>query len=253
MNIPKDSPFLLLLDFDGVICDSAMECFVSSWRAFRGISGLPADIDAPVDLPEEFLSLRPFIRTGEDFVLIQEILQRGIPVHSQMDFDGVAAGKSEAELREYRKRFYEARTNLLVESREYWLELNMLYSHMKTPLKTASGSDGLRIISTKKPCFIVEILKGNGIFIPESRVYLAPKEGKLPLAAELVEDSELDTAVLIDDQIDHITGNNRKDIQVGLATWGYVKKEWFTRLPPTVSLVKPEDMRKLFDAFGKVS
>ena len=61
-------PTLVFLDFDGVICDSALECLVSSWEAYFRDHGRDAPKAVPVDLKERFLALRPYVRSGEDSV-----------------------------------------------------------------------------------------------------------------------------------------------------------------------------------------
>ena len=241
--------FLLLLDFDGVICDSAMECLVSSWAAYQSIRGGRDESALPACLKQDFLSMRPFIRTGEDFVLVQDLIDRQIIVRSQKEFDRFAAEKTRDEMDLFRKLFYAARTSLMTSNRDYWLDLNVIYHHMIEPLKELCDRDGLRIISTKRPEFIVEILRAKGIPFPRERVYLSPREGKLALAARLLDESRLDKACLVDDQIDHISGNTRQDMDVNLASWGYVKEEWIRDAPAGVAVIDSEEMLVLFNIF----
>ena len=64
---------IFCIDFDGVICDSIKECFLSSAHAL----GHDPEIlsDAGNVKFRKFKSLRPFVRSGEDYILIQQWLK----------------------------------------------------------------------------------------------------------------------------------------------------------------------------------
>ena len=240
----KKTP-LLVLDFDGVICDSVDECFASSWTAYHelrlGRTGARPD-DA---MRQGFKILRPFVRSGEDFVLIQEILARGTRVADQASFDAAARKEGEAVRERYRELFYQARSDHLRRDRAGWLALNRVYPHMKLALSRLPSSAPPFVLSTKKPPFIAEILAANGVGIPPERIIWSDAEPKLHTAARLRDQAGCPEAVFIEDQVDAIQGNADPRIRPYLATWGYVKKEWLSG--SEVALLTPDDFLKLVE------
>ncbi|WP_411727104.1 hypothetical protein [Methyloglobulus sp.] len=62
------------LDFDGVICDSAVETAITGWKAASGILG-----DIPKAVPQEMIGrfrlVRPIIETGYEAILAMRLLQ----------------------------------------------------------------------------------------------------------------------------------------------------------------------------------
>jgi len=240
-----DSPFILCLDFDGVICDSAIECLVSSWIAYFDLltRQRPAAVD--INLKNAFLSLRPFIRSGEDYVLIQELIDHRVAVRTQEDFDAQIKRVGTRNMELYKRLFYEAREGLIERNRDYWLSLNELYTHMRDPLRDNAGNGKLYIVSTKRSDFILEILRANGIPFPSERVLYAGPKGKADLVAEILRRESIARAFFVDDQIDHLTGGQEADIVPCLAAWGYVKKEWLQE-PRGVCVFYPEEMQEIF-------
>jgi phosphoglycolate phosphatase-like HAD superfamily hydrolase len=226
-------PTLVFLDFDGVICDSALECLVSSWEAYFRDHGRDAPKAVPVDLKERFLALRPYVRSGEDFMLCQQILHEGPAVASQEDFDRLASSNGPTALSHLRETFYTARARLLKEERTHWIRLNRLYPWVAARLPRWAASPCAYILSTKRPQYIDEILRASGIAFPTSRILFSEKDKKGARIEELLERRGRKGAVIVDDQIDHLAAIRRSSarISVYLAAWGYVKPEWLIDCP----------------------
>jgi phosphoglycolate phosphatase-like HAD superfamily hydrolase len=217
---------VLVLDFDGVICDSIDECSPSSWAAFHRLYR-GADAGDPTEASRgRFARLRPFIRTGEDFLIIQGLLWRGQEIASQEGFDEEARRVGEETRALYRRLFYQARTELLDNDRARWMGLNHLYPHMREAFRLLPPDAALFILSTKEPRFIAEILAANGVLVPEERILLAEAEPKLVTVEKLRARGGFADAVFVEDQIDAIRGNANGAIRVYLASWGYVKPAW---------------------------
>jgi phosphoglycolate phosphatase-like HAD superfamily hydrolase len=229
-------PHLLVLDFDGVICDSVDECFASSWEAWQRMTGGGPVPPAPPGRREAFCRLRPFLRGGQDYGVIQWIAERGLSVADQAGFDAVAREMGEARLAEFRRRFYEARERMLAENRDRWLAMHRIYPHVREAFGFLDRSR-LRILSTKKAPYILELLSANGIGVPADNVHYCPSGPKVPRAAELLEQSGLSRAVFVDDQVDFLLGAGDPRVDCYLASWGYVQPGWLT--DPRVSVLDP--------------
>jgi phosphoglycolate phosphatase-like HAD superfamily hydrolase len=237
--------FLLCLDFDGVICDSARECFVSSWMAYHHLVKKEQPSYMPVDLLKEFLTLRPFIRAGGDYVFIQEMLETGVVVKDQEDFDSFTGPPGSDKVREYKEIFYQARESVMAGDRDYWIGLNRVYHHMIDPLKSLAAKEALHIVSTKRPDFIVEILNTAGVEFPPKRIHYSYDKGKLEIVAEILAETGVSRAVFVDDQIDHLRDGN-SNVECWLAAWGYVKDEWLES-SGGVGVLDTETMGRIFD------
>ncbi|MCX7029192.1 MAG: HAD family hydrolase [Spirochaetes bacterium] len=241
---------LLVLDFDGVICDSVEECYESSREArFRLRGGAGPVPEPPADGLAAFARMRPFVRNGEDFLVMLDAAERGVPVPDQAAFDALAAGIGPKVLRDFKARFYDARERLLAEERSRWLRMNRIFPHARAALLAAGGAGlPLAILSTKRSPYILEILSSNGI--PFSAEHVHHTTGpKAPVVRELLAASGCGNAVFIDDQIDYLLGLDDPRIEGRLASWGYVRPEWL--VPPLrVRPIDPDGLAALVVSLG---
>jgi phosphoglycolate phosphatase-like HAD superfamily hydrolase len=219
---------LVFLDFDGVICDSILETLVSSWKGYYLMRDEEQPRAMPVTYLQQFKKLRPYVRAGEDFMLIHELIAGKIPIDSQQDFDDRLAERSEGRLNRYRESFYAARRAILANDREYWIGLNKLYPHVAQCLIDWASSSSLYILSTKRTEFIVEILTAKGIPLDQSRVLSCEAREKKDTILRTLASLGRERALFVDDQIDHLASNSARDPRITgcLASWGYVQQQW---------------------------
>jgi phosphoglycolate phosphatase-like HAD superfamily hydrolase len=235
---------LLVLDFDGVICDSVEEGFVSSWIAWNeGYRGRPAG-EAPAEARAAFRALRPFVRSGEDFVLIQDLIASGASARSQPEFDRAWERPGTPPRARFKSIFYEARTRLLEKDRRAWLSMNRIYPHVAAAVSRLPPHFPFYVLSTKKPPFVRDTLAANGISLPEGHVLYSEDEPKLSVVERLRESLGCGEAVLVEDQIDAIRGNTNPRIRVYLASWGYVQESWL-REDNGIPVLSPEGFVEL--------
>jgi len=234
-------PSYLFLDFDGVICDSLEECFRSSWLTGEGI----AITDAPPPNPPfdaayraRFDSCRPFIRSGEDYLIVHQWAARGQVPADQASFDRSLGTTGLAALAEMKKRLYAVRDHLLEKHRSRWLGWNPLYPGMAEALKIQASNPRVWILSTKKAEFIVEILAHHGVVWPLERTIYTGTRRKLDIIGERIADQP---SMLIDDQVDHLDPGH-PSCRCLLALWGYIspgatEKAETVDLPTAVDLI----------------
>ncbi len=212
---------IVVLDFDGVICDSVDECFASSALAYYGLQQRRAPSTDESQRRAGFARLRPFIRTGEDYLLIHELLEEGAEVRDQRRFDEMKSRQGPDKMARYRELFYKARVQLLERDRDAWMSMNRIYPHARAALQSAAGAP-LAILSTKRPEFIQEILGHAGLSVPADRILHSGDEPKLPIVERLRAEGGYDGGVFVDDQVDHLRDNHFPRVHVYLASWGYV-------------------------------
>lgn len=229
------APVALFLDFDGVICNSLEECFRSSWLA---LAGIPIEEQRPPEPPfdlayrSRFDSCRPFVRSGEDYLVAHEWASAAKVPAGQADFDGSLNNKGAEKLAELKARLYAVRDTLLVRHRSLWLSWNPLYEGVAAALQSQVKNPGVWILSTKKAEFIVEILGYNGVHWPLERTLYTGTRKKLDIVAEL---SSAQPSVLIDDQVDHLNFSDSL-CHCFLASWGYVSAKTVSEAPQTINL-----------------
>lgn len=211
----------LFVDFDGVICDSLEECFRSSWMAGAGIpitDAPPPDPPFDATYRSRFDACRPFIRSGEDYLVVHEWAARGAVPVDQAAFDRTLKEKGPGVLEELKKKLYAVREELLARHHTAWLSWNPLYSGMAEALVAQADNPDVFILSTKKAEFIVEILAYHGVVWPlERTIYTGPRR-KLDLIEARVGTAR---SVLIDDQVDHLDFHH-PSCRCCLALWGYL-------------------------------
>ncbi len=211
----------IFLDFDGVICDSVIECFVSSWLAYSDYRDRePSHISLSDYF--SFRNYRPFVRGGADYLLLQRCIDTGVRLSTQAAFDAEALLVGEDGMDEFHRQFYDVRRQLLENDRSYWLRLNRIYPGVLEPLKAVAPEAW--ILTTKEAGFAHEILTSKGIDWNLDKIICSGKERKVRIIERILSKNE--TAVFIDDQIDHFSAPVDPRISCYLAAWGYVLPEW---------------------------
>ena len=236
---------LLVLDFDGVICDSVEECWVSSWRAYheRFLGRAPSP-PSPGNRTF-FRSLRPFVRSGEDFVLIQHLAERGSAPTDQAEFDGEWEKPGLPSRGRFKDLYYQARTELYERDPAAWLAMNRIFPHVAPALSALPARVERFILSTKKAQFVSAILGANGISLPDRHVLYSEGEPKLAAVQRLMRELPAAEAVFVEDQVDALRANRDGRIHTYLATWGYVQQEWLRDPGAGIRLLDPEGFVRL--------
>ncbi|MBN1413031.1 MAG: hypothetical protein JW969_19485 [Spirochaetales bacterium] len=247
-----NSRTLVFLDFDGVICDSQQECLYSAWTAYFRLYRKEDPGVIQLSFRNAFYAGRPFIRNSEDYLVLCEAINDARPLRSQADFDALLKSSNSGKLRQFRDCFYEARTALLSEDRDYWLGLNPLYPHMKKILQHTRLSQQLYILSTKRPGFIREVLLQNGLPIDNEKILNNGQRTKYDIIRETMKNRKSDKALFIDDQLDHLLKADDPRVTCYLPLWGYIQKEWTANsrilplsIPESVRLLEAAEIKRL--------
>lgn len=241
---------LYVFDFDGVLCDSIRECFVSSWYAYshyhRGID--PDSVE--LDRKKRFYRYRPYIRTGEDYVLLHDLIDRGREIRSQEEFDEAKRAAGPEQMSSFRTQISRTREELLSRYRQWWLSLNPLYPGLHRSLMRIAERPDAVILSTKRPDLISEILGASGIAWPRSRIHHSGETGKLPFISKLRADAGARRAVFVDDQRDHLVHGSDPGVRCCLAVWGYVQPQWLSE--PGPERLSLRDFTAMLDGLASV-
>ncbi len=222
---------VIFLDFDGVICDSLNECLVSSWIAYYRYykKNEPAYID--MNLRKSFLRYRPFITHGEDYVLIQKLINEKIIIRNNEEFD-LERKKIGIEIMAlFKDLFYRARDYLISEDFNYWLNLNRIFPFLYKPFYRASRKSNIHILSTKREKYIRATLEYHGIRMNPEQIHYSSGKEKLKIISRFLDNDSYSRAIFIDDQIDNLKDNRDGRIEPLLALWGFIDRSWLSEYP----------------------
>ncbi len=232
----------LVLDCDGVIFDSAPECFVVAREAYAELGpavATPARLDALADalqrsreeihadpLYPDFVGLMPLGNRAEDYGVILSVLERGIPLADQEAYDRERARVPAGFLEAFHARFYEVRGRFEKEHPRHWRTLQAPYPEMAALLRRRARDVELAMATAKDRRSVRLMLEEHGLadLFPESRVL--DKETGRSKAAHLQHLQPLlgipfSALTFVDDKVNHLDSVAPLGVRCVLAAWGY--------------------------------
>jgi len=220
-----DQTPIYALDFDGVICDSAIETAITGWKV---ASHLWSDMAGTVPTEQhidQFRQLRPQLETGYESILFMRLLQQGESVENIRiniaSFLKELAGDTDA----LKKLFGQTRDQWIEQARAEWLEMNPLFGGITDKLQQLNGSPWY-IVTTKQERFVEEILKVNQVHLePENIFGLDAKMSKQAVLLALQEKHGDTPLCFVEDRVqtlvDVLDNPKLKTLKLQLADWGY--------------------------------
>jgi phosphoglycolate phosphatase-like HAD superfamily hydrolase len=233
---------VLALDFDGVISDSAPECFVTALRsyveggsggrfaaageAFDG-AGVPrlAEVRAHPLYPD-FLAAMPLGNRAEDFGVSLAALESGCVLADQAAYDRFAASRSAGWLQEFHERFYRVRAALRRADPEGWLQLVGPYPSFLDLLRRRARDATLAIATAKDRESVRLLLRAYGVddLFDDGRIF--DKEVGVSKAEHLTRLRErvgcgFGEITFVDDKVNHLDVAASLGVRCALAGWGF--------------------------------
>lgn len=241
------------LDFDGVICDSALETALSAWRAARQIwPALPAQIPNP--LLRGFRQVRPALETGFEAILINRGLFDGAtPATLLNDFSPqIDRIRQQYQLDNDRLKrlFGQVRDQWIAEDFNNWITNNPLYPGMIEFLQQIPPAQ-LFIITTKQQRFVEAIIKANGIDLPPKQIYgLERQRSKSDILSEFVRRNTANICFVEDrlpTLLNIISTPDLNGIDLWLADWGYNTSDdrHIAAQSPRIKTLALQDLQRL--------
>ncbi len=223
------SKIIYALDFDGVICDSAIETSITGWKATQKIWQDMPDSTAPELLINNFRRVRPFLETGYEAILIIRLLYLGISVntlcenyHSQIQ---TLIQSENLDILQLKQIFGATRDSWIKQAPQQWLEMNPLFSGVKSRLKTLTDNTWY-IITTKQKRFVENILQEQQINIDYQAIFgMESKMSKQETLLKLLKKHPKQKIIFIEDRLPTLLNikNNQQlqKIKLQLVDWGY--------------------------------
>lgn len=235
MRTTKNNPKILALDFDGVIADSQLECFIIGYNSylktikntnfFDRVKLTYANnkhlIGKYKYIYNQYKKIRPFAYDGfSHFVLLYSI-ENGIKLNSGTDYDNLRI-KLVRYKHEYEVLFYKTRHALMKKNFENWLKLTSPYKGVISAIKNLQNFFILVIATTKDQLSVSEFLKKYNIkhkFIAGREISI-DKEFQMSVIKKRFNINYRDIW-FIDDNIQTLVKLKKKGINCILAEWGY--------------------------------
>ena len=165
-----------VLDFDGVLCDSARETAVSAWRAGQSFF---ADWTGATPSPEtvaRFVAVRPVLETGYQAILLMKRIVDGVPVAEiraggapAAEALGARLGLARADLV---RAFGAVRDAWIAADLADWLSWHDFFPGTLDRLRRClAGGTPVSIATTKQERFVEALLAGQGVAFPAERIF----------------------------------------------------------------------------------
>lgn len=223
---------LYALDFDGVLCDSAVETAIAGWKVALQIwSDMPEQI--PAEILERFRQVRPVMETGYESILIVRMLFEGLDTESLMSafhhqIEALMI-RDALEVDELKQTFGATRDQWIEDDFDNWIKMNPLFDGVAEKLHQLETEQSV-IITTKQERFVDHILSANQIHFPIEQIYgLDRNLSKQQILTDLSASQPNTDILFVEDRlptlINVITDDRLDHVQLLLANWGYNTQE----------------------------
>ena len=222
---------LLVLDFDGVISNSARECFEVALRTYRRLGRLGAgaarlEKRSPEALYQAFVELMPLGNRAEDFAIALVALENRVALSDQADYDRYRARLDEERLESFHAAFYRERETLAAEDPARWNALLEPYPEFVDLLKRRAGSCPYAIATAKDRPTVLTLLARYGLRDLFPDALIRDKESGVSKRAHhraLAEATGIAPSemVFIDDKVNHLQSVAELGVRGVLAAWGF--------------------------------
>lgn len=217
------------LDFDGVICDSAVETAITGWKAAGRLWGdMPEAV--PQAMIDQFRLARPIIETGYEAILTMRLLHLGETADAI--YSGYA-GKIKTLLQQahvtpddLKKLFGETRDSWIDNDLPDWIDMNPLFAGVAAKLRQLGQQSPWYVITTKQERFVKQILKANAIELADERIFgLDRNMSKPEVLKGLLKVHSDQTIYFVEDRLPTLLNVLKNDELAGVklifALWGY--------------------------------
>jgi phosphoglycolate phosphatase-like HAD superfamily hydrolase len=217
------------LDFDGVICDSAVETAITGWKAAASIWD-DMTRDVPRMMVERFRLVRPIIETGYEAILTMRLLYLEETVE---DIYKAYGEKIQALLQDgqvsvdYLKTLFGETRDVWIENDlDGWVNMNPLFDGVAAKLQNLGQQRLWYVVTTKQERFVKQILKANAIDLQDERIFgLDRNMGKVEVLERLIKTHPKESIYFVEDRLPTLLNILKNEglasVKLIFALWGY--------------------------------
>ena len=222
------------LDFDGVICDSAVETAITGWKVGLKIWDDFSTLLPPQSVIDQFRLIRPIMETGYEAILIIRLLYQGETVKTLLSHYAEkiqqTIDSSNKDIPALKQLFGETRDIWINEDVNDWVAMNPLFPSIAEKLRQLNEQGEWFIISTKQERFVTQILNAHQIELDPDRIFgLDRKLSKEAVLTKLLNQYPQNEFYFVEDRLptlfNVLANKDLQSIKLFLATWGYNTQE----------------------------
>lgn len=212
---------ILALDFDGVICDSIVECMETSYIAFLALHqkcGLPEEI--PREWRKIFCTRRGYVRpSGNFYMLWKWIIESTDKIITFNQFENLCLNNKK-KIENFSRLFHEIRSKKILEDKNLFIQQNKLFPGVKK--YWPDNSKYIVYIVTTKDIESVEIIMDSAK-LTYNDIYAKGSGSKSLSILKIAERNMVKPRdiIFIDDSIAHLDEAALTGCTTIHATWGY--------------------------------
>lgn len=222
------TPQFVGLDFDGVLCDSINECYVTAGRAYRKMleeTESASSFEASPEFASFFREYRHFVRpAGEYFLLFQSYFQHPELKLTEQVFQKLVQ-KYHNEINKFEEMFFAARELARQESLDRWLELHTFYAGVTEFLAEPKLQQKIVIITMKDQHSVDLLLRkmGQRNIAVYGNEYIKRFGSKENIISSLLQEYCLAPQHFhyLDDNLQHLREIKPTRVNCYFAAWGY--------------------------------
>ena len=224
-----NNSIIYALDFDGVICDSAVETAITGWKAAGRI--WPEMSEAvPQALINQFKLVRPIIETGFEAILAMRLLYLQTPIDTiYQDYSQLTqAILTEAKLTtdDLKSLFGSTRDAWIKNDLTEWIDQNPLFTNVADKLQQLSKDAIWYVVTTKQERFVKQILTANAIDLDESHIYGLDRNMNKPAVLQMLLNKHPNQEIyFVEDRLPTLLNVIKipelSNIKLIFALWGY--------------------------------
>jgi phosphoglycolate phosphatase-like HAD superfamily hydrolase len=232
----------LVLDFDGVVCDSLRECFATALAAYEAIQpaspllarlrtrhgdGRWHELDLAGDpVLRSFEAMLPLGNRAEDFGVSLRAADSFLELTDQGAYDHFYRTVDPEWTAEYHRVFYQQRDAARACDAHGWLELHLGYPSFLEILRRRAGTVLYALATAKDRRSAELLLEHLGVMDLFAQDAILDKEAGLSKTAHLTAlrdrlDLGFDDLTFVDDKVNHLEMVAALGVRPVLAGWGF--------------------------------
>ena len=211
----------IVLDFDGVLCNSQEECFYIACKLFASQNLNFDNKSFYLKHKNTLQSYRQYVVSGEDYFFLVKSVYMGLSFATQSEFN-IYKSNNKHLIKHMREKFYKIRREFIKSAFKSWIELNPLYKNITKKIASLISEYEIYIVTTKDRDSVSKILYHNNLNIDLDNIYGREHQmSKRDCINEIILKRKLDYIAFIDDQIENLLLINMPIVGLFLAAWGY--------------------------------
>jgi len=210
-------------DLDGVLIDSAYECFEISSKVFY-------KNQIPQDCQKLFIKFRGLVLDAKEYLVLHksiDLFLKGQILDIEKQFNLMLNLVEKYEYSQFQKEFFDLRGAYQDSDFTNWIKLNPLTKFGRYVQKEKSNN--VIIITSKNFVSAERILDFYNIsyedLIGAEKIISYGNKGKV--IDKLVKDNRIQNSIFIDDSVRNLDSVKNKNVKCFFANWGYGKNSYY--------------------------